>query len=84
MLGFVLLDMSTHVAVARRVGISSFPMIEQRIQLVVSHDCNRLSLIKHGTHERQNRPLVTTRIDEVAEKGGDTSLRMPPNLPNPT
>jgi len=79
-LGRVLGGMRPHVAVIGAVSVQTGLMIEERVQFVVAHNRDGISLITHGTNDIQDRPVRAAHVDEITEKSSDTPLRMGPNL----
>ena len=72
--------MRPHVAIIRPIRVQTGPMIKQRVQFVVAHDCDSMPLIMDGADEGQDRPVRAAHIDEISQKCRDTPLRMRPSL----
>lgn len=78
-LGHVRGRMRPHVAINYSTRVQTRQMAEQRVQVVIAHDRDSVSLIMHGANEREDRLVRVADTDEIAGKCRDASLRMRPS-----
>ncbi len=79
-LGGVLVIVRPHIPFIRPIGVCAGLMVEQGIQFVIAEDRHGVTALFHRTDQRNNRSVLWSHVDEVAEESSDAPFGMGPGL----